>query len=143
MLQNKKKPLKCGEIYWSKLKGYPWWPAMISREEHGSNKFIRVRVRNITEYFVQFFGTRYEYAWVTENSMCKFKHTDTKQYMETVKGSKKYKDILDQAIDEANIYLNESEEEKGIYFYKKYKKDQQNKIAKSIHFFNLYAIIFS
>nr|XP_033806821.1 histone-lysine N-methyltransferase NSD2 [Geotrypetes seraphini]XP_033806831.1 histone-lysine N-methyltransferase NSD2 [Geotrypetes seraphini]XP_033806839.1 histone-lysine N-methyltransferase NSD2 [Geotrypetes seraphini]XP_033806849.1 histone-lysine N-methyltransferase NSD2 [Geotrypetes seraphini]XP_033806859.1 histone-lysine N-methyltransferase NSD2 [Geotrypetes seraphini]XP_033806868.1 histone-lysine N-methyltransferase NSD2 [Geotrypetes seraphini] len=68
-----------GELVWSKVSGYPWWPCMISSDPvlHSHSK-LKGKRKNAHQYHVQFFGNSPERAWIFEKSMVLFE--SEKQY---------------------------------------------------------------
>ncbi|XP_067323033.1 histone-lysine N-methyltransferase NSD2 [Anolis sagrei] len=63
-----------GDIVWSKVSGYPWWPCMISTDPllHNFTK-LNGQKKSFRQYHVQFFGDSPERAWVFEKSLASFK----------------------------------------------------------------------
>uniref|UniRef100_A0A803TQH6 Histone-lysine N-methyltransferase NSD2 n=1 Tax=Anolis carolinensis TaxID=28377 RepID=A0A803TQH6_ANOCA len=63
-----------GDIVWSKVSGYPWWPCMISTDPllHNFTK-LNGQKKSFRQYHVQFFGDSPERAWVFERSLAPFK----------------------------------------------------------------------
>ncbi|XP_042313013.1 histone-lysine N-methyltransferase NSD2 isoform X3 [Sceloporus undulatus] len=63
-----------GDLVWSKVSGYPWWPCMISTDPllHNFTK-LNGRKKSFRQYHVQFFGDAPERAWVFEKSLVPFK----------------------------------------------------------------------
>uniref|UniRef100_A0A670I1Q2 Histone-lysine N-methyltransferase, H3 lysine-36 specific n=1 Tax=Podarcis muralis TaxID=64176 RepID=A0A670I1Q2_PODMU len=60
-----------GDLVWSKVSGYPWWPCMISTDPLLYN-FTKLN-GIFRQYHVQFFGDAPERAWVFEKSLVPFK----------------------------------------------------------------------
>uniref|UniRef100_A0A670ZSH4 Histone-lysine N-methyltransferase NSD2 n=1 Tax=Pseudonaja textilis TaxID=8673 RepID=A0A670ZSH4_PSETE len=63
-----------GDVVWSKVSGYPWWPCMISTDPllHSFTK-LNGQKKSFRQYHVQFFGDAPERAWVFEKSLVAFK----------------------------------------------------------------------
>ncbi|XP_060542463.1 histone-lysine N-methyltransferase NSD2 [Pantherophis guttatus] len=63
-----------GDVVWSKVTGYPWWPCMISTDPllHSFTK-LNGQKKSFRQYHVQFFGDAPERAWVFEKSLVAFK----------------------------------------------------------------------
>ncbi|KAM4706581.1 histone-lysine N-methyltransferase NSD2 [Discoglossus pictus] len=63
-----------GDLVWSKVSGYPWWPCMITSDPIlYSHTKIKGQKKSVRQYHVQFFGNAPERAWVFEKSMVPFK----------------------------------------------------------------------
>lgn len=114
------------QLCWAKF-GQIWWPAMICNEEHGSNCFIRKKGKS-TQYFVYFFGPKYEYAWITEHHLLNFKSNLKEDFFKNKKlpTGKSFAN-WQCAIEEATCFENESNDEKELFFYKKYKQHHSGK----------------
>ncbi|XP_019954933.1 histone-lysine N-methyltransferase NSD3 isoform X6 [Paralichthys olivaceus] len=54
-----------GDLVWSKVGTYPWWPCMISSDPQ-MKVHTRINTRGHREYHVQFFGSVAERAWIHE-----------------------------------------------------------------------------
>lgn len=67
---------KPGEIVWSKLGSFPWWPALIFRcdAEGGIYKrtLNKTNSKSKQQYFVYFYGKYLEYAWLSTRSLLKY-----------------------------------------------------------------------
>ncbi|KAM8938870.1 histone-lysine N-methyltransferase NSD2 isoform 2-T2 [Pelodytes ibericus] len=63
-----------GDMVWSKVSGYPWWPCMVTSDPvlHSHTK-IKGQRKSVRQYHVQFFGNAPERAWIFEKSMMTFK----------------------------------------------------------------------
>ncbi|XP_075713129.1 histone-lysine N-methyltransferase NSD2 isoform X2 [Rhinoderma darwinii] len=63
-----------GNLVWSKVSGYPWWPCMVTSDPvlHSHTK-IKGQKKSIRQYHVQFFGNAPERAWIFEKSLVPFK----------------------------------------------------------------------
>uniref|UniRef100_A0A8D0LB21 Histone-lysine N-methyltransferase NSD2 n=1 Tax=Sphenodon punctatus TaxID=8508 RepID=A0A8D0LB21_SPHPU len=63
-----------GDLVWSKVSGYPWWPCMISADPllHCYTK-LKGQKKSFRQYHVQFFGDAPERAWIFEKSLVSFK----------------------------------------------------------------------
>lgn len=114
-----------GKIYWAKIKGYPWWPAMVTND--GSQDYWRVR-HGIVEYFCQFFGEKYEFAWLTSPNLKEFDDlTDSTTKIHPIHGFNMKRSDLKFAVSEANFYFHESLSSCCDYFFGKY----ENHISQS------------
>lgn len=114
------------QICWAKF-GQIWWPSMICNEEHGSNCFIKSKGK-ITQYFVYFFGPKYEYAWIPEQSLFDFKSNQKENFLKNKKlPTGKNLTVWNEAVEDATCFENESNDEKELYFYKKYKQHHTKK----------------
>ncbi|XP_064344851.1 histone-lysine N-methyltransferase NSD2 isoform X3 [Camelus dromedarius] len=62
-----------GDLVWSKVSGYPWWPCMVSADPllHSYTK-LKGQRKSARQYHVQFFGDAPERAWVFEKSLVAF-----------------------------------------------------------------------
>ncbi|KAK6468429.1 histone-lysine N-methyltransferase NSD3 [Huso huso] len=54
-----------GDLVWSKVGTYPWWPCMVSCDPQ-KEVHTRINTRGHREYHVQFFGSVPERAWIHE-----------------------------------------------------------------------------
>lgn len=54
-----------GDLVWSKVGTYPWWPCMVSCDPQ-MKVHTRINTRGHREYHVQFFGSVAERAWIHE-----------------------------------------------------------------------------
>ncbi|KAM7168778.1 histone-lysine N-methyltransferase NSD2 isoform 4-T5 [Macrochelys suwanniensis] len=63
-----------GDLVWSKVSGYPWWPCMVSADPllHSYTK-LKGQKKSFRQYHVQFFGDAPERAWIFEKSLVSFK----------------------------------------------------------------------
>ncbi|XP_072262668.1 histone-lysine N-methyltransferase NSD2 isoform X2 [Pyxicephalus adspersus] len=59
-----------GDLVWSKVSGYPWWPCMVTSDPvlHSHTK-IKGQKKSFRQYHVQFFGNAPERAWIFEKSI--------------------------------------------------------------------------
>ncbi|XP_041443507.1 histone-lysine N-methyltransferase NSD2 isoform X3 [Xenopus laevis] len=63
-----------GDVVWSKVSGYPWWPCMVTSDPVLYNHTkVKGQKKNVRQYHVQFFGNAPERAWISEKSMVPFK----------------------------------------------------------------------
>ncbi|KAM4809652.1 histone-lysine N-methyltransferase NSD2 [Rhinophrynus dorsalis] len=63
-----------GDVVWSKVSGYPWWPCMVTSDPVlYSHTKMKGQRKSIRQYHVQFFGDAPERAWIFEKSMVPFK----------------------------------------------------------------------
>ncbi|XP_023361918.1 LOW QUALITY PROTEIN: histone-lysine N-methyltransferase NSD2 [Sarcophilus harrisii] len=62
-----------GDLVWSKVSGYPWWPCMVSADPllHSYTK-LKGQKKSARQYHVQFFGDAPERAWIFEKSLVPF-----------------------------------------------------------------------
>ncbi|XP_004715130.1 histone-lysine N-methyltransferase NSD2 isoform X1 [Echinops telfairi] len=62
-----------GDLVWSKVSGYPWWPCMVSADPllHTCTK-LKGQKKSARQYHVQFFGDAPERAWIFEKSLVAF-----------------------------------------------------------------------
>lgn len=62
-----------GDLVWSKVSGYPWWPCMVSADPllHNYTK-LKGQKKSARQYHVQFFGDAPERAWIFEKSLVAF-----------------------------------------------------------------------
>ncbi|XP_010640019.1 histone-lysine N-methyltransferase NSD2 isoform X3 [Fukomys damarensis] len=62
-----------GDLVWSKVSGYPWWPCMVSADPllHSHTK-LKGQKKSARQYHVQFFGDAPERAWIFEKSLVAF-----------------------------------------------------------------------
>ncbi|XP_060044333.1 histone-lysine N-methyltransferase NSD2 isoform X3 [Erinaceus europaeus] len=62
-----------GDLVWSKVSGYPWWPCMVSVDPllHSYTK-LKGQKKSARQYHVQFFGDAPERAWIFEKSLVAF-----------------------------------------------------------------------
>ncbi|KAM3830927.1 histone-lysine N-methyltransferase NSD3 isoform 2-T2 [Vipera latastei] len=84
-----------GDLVWSKVGTYPWWPCMVSRDPQ-LEVHTKINTRGAREYHVQFFSNQPERAWVHEKRVREYK------------GRKQY----DQLVAEAAKQANHSEKQK-------------------------------
>ncbi|XP_037700380.1 histone-lysine N-methyltransferase NSD3-like [Choloepus didactylus] len=85
-----------GDLVWSKVGTYPWWPCMVSSDPQ-LEVHTKINTRGAREYHVQFFSTQAERAWVHE------------KHVREYKGHKQYEELLSEAIKQAS---NHSEKQK-------------------------------
>uniref|UniRef100_A0A8C4TGC0 Histone-lysine N-methyltransferase, H3 lysine-36 specific n=1 Tax=Erpetoichthys calabaricus TaxID=27687 RepID=A0A8C4TGC0_ERPCA len=64
-----------GDIVWTKVSGYPWWPCMIATDPVLNNHIKRkgLNSRTSVQYHLQFFGSAPERAYIFEKSIIPFK----------------------------------------------------------------------
>nr|XP_025146309.1 histone-lysine N-methyltransferase NSD2 isoform X3 [Bubalus bubalis] len=62
-----------GDLVWSKVSGYPWWPCMVSADPllHSHTR-LKGQKKSARQYHVQFFGDAPERAWIFEKSLVAF-----------------------------------------------------------------------
>ncbi|XP_053515874.1 histone-lysine N-methyltransferase NSD3 isoform X6 [Artibeus jamaicensis] len=87
-----------GDLVWSKVGTYPWWPCMVSSDPQ-LEVHTKINTRGAREYHVQFFSNQPERAWVHEKRVREYK------------GHKQYEELLAEATKQAS---NHSEKQKGI-----------------------------
>uniref|UniRef100_A0A4W5KK47 Nuclear receptor binding SET domain protein 2 n=1 Tax=Hucho hucho TaxID=62062 RepID=A0A4W5KK47_9TELE len=65
-----------GDVVWTKVSGYPWWPCMVSTDPelntHLKHKAINSRTAGIM-YHVQYFGDTLERGYIFEKNMVSFR----------------------------------------------------------------------
>ncbi|MBN3318242.1 NSD2 methyltransferase, partial [Atractosteus spatula] len=63
-----------GDVVWTKVSGYPWWPCMVTKDPALSNhiKLKAVNSRTSVQYHVQFFGNAPEHGYIFEKSIVPF-----------------------------------------------------------------------
>ncbi|OBS67073.1 hypothetical protein A6R68_04380, partial [Neotoma lepida] len=59
-----------GDLVWSKVGTYPWWPCMVSSDPQ-LEVHTKINTRGAREYHVQFFSNQPERAWVHEKRIRK------------------------------------------------------------------------
>ncbi|XP_035867486.1 histone-lysine N-methyltransferase NSD3 isoform X9 [Phyllostomus discolor] len=87
-----------GDLVWSKVGTYPWWPCMVSSDPQ-LEVHTKINTRGAREYHVQFFSNQPERAWVHEKRVREYR------------GHKQYEELLAEATKQAS---NHSEKQKGI-----------------------------
>ncbi|XP_063040115.1 histone-lysine N-methyltransferase NSD2 [Engraulis encrasicolus] len=70
-----------GDVVWTKILGYPWWPSMVTMDPR-SNKHMRQNGLNSVLYHVQYFSDASERGYVYEKAMVPFR--DRHQFQELV-----------------------------------------------------------
>ncbi|KAM4625251.1 histone-lysine N-methyltransferase NSD2 [Polymixia lowei] len=79
-----------GDVVWTKVSGYPWWPCMVTTDpelnQHTKQKQKAVNSRSGLLYHVQYFGDAPERGYIFEKSMVSFSGED--QYEELCQGNK-------------------------------------------------------
>uniref|UniRef100_A0A8C3TIB0 Nuclear receptor binding SET domain protein 3 n=1 Tax=Chelydra serpentina TaxID=8475 RepID=A0A8C3TIB0_CHESE len=85
-----------GDLVWSKVGTYPWWPCMVSNDPQ-LEVHTKINTRGAREYHVQFFSNQPERAWVHEKRVREYK------------GHKQYEQLLAEATKQAS---NHSEKQK-------------------------------
>uniref|UniRef100_A0A8C0FPF7 Histone-lysine N-methyltransferase NSD3 n=1 Tax=Bubo bubo TaxID=30461 RepID=A0A8C0FPF7_BUBBB len=88
--------LSVGDLVWSKVGTYPWWPCMVSCDPQ-LDVHTKINTRGAREYHVQFFSNQPERAWVHEKRVREYK------------GHKQYEQLLAEAAKQAS---NHSEKQK-------------------------------
>ncbi|KAF6084614.1 nuclear receptor binding SET domain protein 3 [Phyllostomus discolor] len=85
-----------GDLVWSKVGTYPWWPCMVSSDPQ-LEVHTKINTRGAREYHVQFFSNQPERAWVHEKRVREYR------------GHKQYEELLAEATKQAS---NHSEKQK-------------------------------
>ncbi|XP_042357025.1 histone-lysine N-methyltransferase NSD2 [Plectropomus leopardus] len=79
-----------GDLVWTKVSGYPWWPCMVTTDPEFNNHFKQkqkaVNSRSGPLYHVQYFGDAPERGYIFEKNMVFFTGED--QYQELSQGNK-------------------------------------------------------
>ncbi|XP_032382389.1 histone-lysine N-methyltransferase NSD2 [Etheostoma spectabile] len=79
-----------GDLVWTKVSGYPWWPCMVTTDPEFNNhikpKQKAVNSRSGLLYHVQYFGDAPERGYIFEKNMVYFTGED--QYLELSQGNK-------------------------------------------------------
>ncbi|XP_077136304.1 histone-lysine N-methyltransferase NSD2 isoform X2 [Ranitomeya variabilis] len=129
-----------GDLVWSKVSGYPWWPCMVTSDPvlHSHTK-MKGQKKSIRQYHVQFFGNAPERAWIFEKSLVNFKgeHEYDRLCQESAKQapkaeklkllkpiSGKLKTQWDMGIEQAKEAISMSKEERKDKFTFIYIKDR-------------------
>ncbi|CDQ97026.1 unnamed protein product [Oncorhynchus mykiss] len=78
-----------GDVVWTKVSGYPWWPCMVSTDPelntHLKHKAINSHTSGIL-YHVQYFGNTPERGYIFQKNMASFSREE--QYVELCHGNK-------------------------------------------------------
>ncbi|XP_075063137.1 histone-lysine N-methyltransferase NSD3 isoform X5 [Mixophyes fleayi] len=61
-----------GDLVWSKVGSYPWWPCMVSCDPQ-LHVHSKINSRGAREYHVQFFSNEPERAWIHEKRMREYR----------------------------------------------------------------------
>ncbi|XP_029316667.1 histone-lysine N-methyltransferase NSD2 isoform X2 [Cottoperca gobio] len=78
-----------GDLVWTKVSGYPWWPCMVTTDPEFNNHIKqkqKVTSRYGLLYHVQYFGDAPERGYIFEKNMVSFTGED--QYQELSQGNK-------------------------------------------------------
>ncbi|XP_070835834.1 histone-lysine N-methyltransferase NSD2 isoform X1 [Chaetodon trifascialis] len=79
-----------GDVVWTKVSGYPWWPCMVTADPEFNSHFKqKQKVTNSRSgllYHVQYFGDAPERGYIFEKNMVSFTGED--QYQELSQGNK-------------------------------------------------------
>lgn len=79
-----------GDLVWTKVSGYPWWPCMVTTDPEFSNHFKQKQKaangRSGLLYHVQYFGDAPERGYIFEKNMVSFTGED--QYQELSQANK-------------------------------------------------------
>uniref|UniRef100_A0A3Q4IAT2 Nuclear receptor binding SET domain protein 2 n=1 Tax=Neolamprologus brichardi TaxID=32507 RepID=A0A3Q4IAT2_NEOBR len=80
-LQNR---FSVGDLVWTKVSGYPWWPCMVTTDPELNNHFKQKQKSLL--YHVQYFGDAPERGYIFEKNMVSFTGED--QYQELSRSNK-------------------------------------------------------
>ena len=132
-----------GDLVWAKVSGHPWWPCIVSLSIETLPpthiKYIGV-TRPKRMFFVEFFGPSIEHAWVSEGCLIdykgveEFKVSAQMQVNQAITKSAKEKlayrfqlkvalsrrDHWEQAVLQADTWLNKDSAERNDFITKKY-----------------------
>ncbi|XP_059209725.1 histone-lysine N-methyltransferase NSD2 isoform X2 [Centropristis striata] len=78
-----------GDLVWTKVSGYPWWPCMVTTDPEFNNHIKqkpKVNSRSGLLYHVQYFGDAPERGYIFEKNMVSFTGED--QYYELIQSNK-------------------------------------------------------
>lgn len=79
-----------GDLVWTKVSGYPWWPCMVTTDPEFNIHFKQKQKAGNSRlgllYHVQYFGDAPERGYIFEKNMVSFTGED--QYLELIHGSK-------------------------------------------------------
>ncbi|XP_068436873.1 histone-lysine N-methyltransferase NSD2 isoform X2 [Clinocottus analis] len=78
-----------GDLVWTKVSGYPWWPCMVATDPEFNNHIKQkqsIKSRLGPLYHVQYFGDAPERGYIFEKNMVSFTGED--QYQELSQGNK-------------------------------------------------------
>ncbi|XP_045918929.1 histone-lysine N-methyltransferase NSD2 isoform X2 [Micropterus dolomieu] len=76
-----------GDLVWTKVSGYPWWPCMVTTDPEFNNHFKqKANSRSGLLYHVQYFGDAPERGYIFEKNLVSFTGED--QYQELSQGNK-------------------------------------------------------
>uniref|UniRef100_I3K397 Nuclear receptor binding SET domain protein 2 n=1 Tax=Oreochromis niloticus TaxID=8128 RepID=I3K397_ORENI len=78
-----------GDLVWTKVSGYPWWPCMVTTDPELNNHFKQKQKTNGRSgllYHVQYFGDAPERGYIFEKNMVSFTGED--QYQELSRSNK-------------------------------------------------------
>ncbi|KAM7376370.1 hypothetical protein PAMP_006111 [Pampus punctatissimus] len=83
-------PFSVGDVVWTKVSGYPWWPCIVTTDpelnNHIKQKQKAANSRSGLLYHVQYFGDTPERGYVFEKNIVSFTGED--QYQELSQGNK-------------------------------------------------------
>ncbi|XP_031673957.1 histone-lysine N-methyltransferase NSD2 isoform X2 [Oncorhynchus kisutch] len=78
-----------GDVVWTKVSGYPWWPCMVSTDPELNTHLKRKAINRHTSgilYHVQYFGNTPERGYIFQKNMASFSREE--QYVELCHGNK-------------------------------------------------------
>uniref|UniRef100_A0A668VGQ8 PWWP domain-containing protein n=1 Tax=Oreochromis aureus TaxID=47969 RepID=A0A668VGQ8_OREAU len=79
-----------GDLVWTKVSGYPWWPCMVTTDPELNNHFKQKQKSLL--YHVQYFGDAPERGYIFEKNMVSFTGED--QYQELSRSNKQPASLL-------------------------------------------------
>ncbi|XP_065665332.1 uncharacterized protein LOC105847214 isoform X3 [Hydra vulgaris] len=124
--------LSIGELVWAKMHGYPSWPAVITAdpiEENGAHiDLYKDGTGDPHYYHVEFLGKPRSHAWILARYIEKYSIASTDLFFNAkIKDSKKIKDRLQYANQEASLMLNLSPKKRLQSTVFKYKSAHKKK----------------
>ncbi|KAJ8281435.1 hypothetical protein GJAV_G00067660 [Gymnothorax javanicus] len=80
-------PFSIGDVVWTKVAGFPWWPCLVTRDPVRDNHVKQKAVisRTVLMYHVQFFGETAEHGYASEKLIVLF--TGEEQYQDLCRGA--------------------------------------------------------
>nr|XP_047137345.1 uncharacterized protein LOC105847214 isoform X2 [Hydra vulgaris] len=124
--------LSIGELVWAKMPGYPRWPAVITAdpiEENGAHiDLYKDGTGDPHYYHVEFLGKPRSHAWILARCIEKYSIASTDLFFDAkIKDSKKIKDRLQYANQEASLMLTLSPKKRLQSMVFKYKSSHKKK----------------